>query len=269
MIEKFICSLKKCNKLFLQSNNLKSMKANSENSVWSDDFEVSWMEADMQGAAKLSSIFNYLQEVALQHAEKMGFGYETAMGKEQIWVVVRLLIKMKKYPTWRQKIKIKTWPRGLDGIWAFREYIIMDENGSVLGGASSSWLVLNAKTRRPVSPEITFHALPMVNPKGALDEFSSRITPEGEMQVIDQHIIGYSEIDAYQHVNNARYIDWITDALFKYDPDVEVNRFQINYLSEAKVNDVINLKFSKVEDRIFIMGETDQGSTSIFLAELN
>lgn len=117
--------------------------------------------------------------------------------------------------------------------------------------------VLNAYIHRPVSPEITFHALPIVNPKGALDEFSARITPAGVMQVADQHIIGYSEIDAYGHVNNARYIDWITDALFKYDPDLKVSRFQISYLSEAKVNDVIILKFSKAKDRIFIRGETD------------
>ena len=245
------------------------METNDVKSIWSEDFEVSWMDTDMYNHAKLSAIFNYLQEVAWQHAENLGFGYEAARKNGQIWVIVRMLMKISRYPVWRQKIKVETWPRGISGMWAFREYRIKDEAGKVMGGASSSWLVLDAKIRKPVIPEIVLHALPYTNKQPALDELTSKIHPVENMNFLDRHEIGFSEIDAYQHVNNAHYIDWITDALYKFDHWIKINRFHINYLSEAKMHDLVNLKYSQSGDRMMVKGETDSGDKPVFLAEIN
>lgn len=239
-------------------------------SIWKETFEVSWLDADIKGKAKLSSIFNYLQEVALKHAGNMGFGYNDMIKNKQIWVVVRIIIKMKKYPAWRDQVVVETWPRGVEGLWAFREYRLSDTEGNEIGGASASWLVLDMADRKPATlSEDVFHMLPYVKEESATGEVPHRINAKGEMKVCSNHKVKFSEVDFYQHVNNTRYIDWILDALYQLKINVPIERICINYMAEAKLDDEIILKYQQNGDKIIIKGETEKGNSTVFIAELN
>jgi acyl-ACP thioesterase len=244
------------------------MMTESAKSGWSETFKVSWMDADMHRRLKLSALFNYLQEIAWEHAENMGFGFEAAQKNNLIWVLVRLLIKMDRQPKWQQEIIVETWPRGIDGFWALREYSVKDQDGNVLGGASSSWMVLDSTTRRPVTPEIVFHVLPAVIQTSATGEAPFKIREPDDMKLLHRHEVVYSEIDAYNHVNNACYIDWITDAIHKLDSKLIPRKFHINYISEARLNDQVLLKYAGYEDKIIIKGENKKDGKPVFIAEI-
>ncbi|MBN2174260.1 MAG: hypothetical protein JW731_09020 [Bacteroidales bacterium] len=239
------------------------------NREWVSDFRVSWIQSDLNGQAKLSAIFDYLQETAWAHAESLGFGYEAAKKAGQIWVLVRLLIKMERYPVWREQISVETWPRGVDGLWAFREYRISDHAERVIGGASSSWMVLDLKSRKPVNPAIVKHALKYLNPVQAMDETAYRISIPDRQTVFYRHRITHSEIDFYKHVNNSRYIDWITDALDANSFKNPIRRFHINYISEARMEQEVVLNSSEQDGRFIIIGENAENGKHVFSAEIN
>ncbi|MEZ5197681.1 MAG: thioesterase [Bacteroidales bacterium] len=245
------------------------MERSSMKAKWVESFEVGWLDSDIKGRAKLSALFNYLQETALKHAENMGFGYDDVKKNGQLWVVARILLKMNRYPRWREQITVETWPRGVEGMWAFREYRLIDSEGNELGGASSSWLVLDMSDRKPVAPELVFHALPYVNPQSATGEVPGRINAKKDLNDGVMHLVTYSEVDFYQHVNNTRYIDWVLDAIHQLKLKIDIKKININYMSEAKLDDIIVLKYNQTENRLVFKGELENGSTTIFLAEIN
>lgn len=82
--------------------------------IWKDNYLDNWYEADMTGEAKISSICNYLQESAWRHANHLGFGFEDATARDEVWVIIGLTLKMLRYPRWGEEITVETWPKGLD-----------------------------------------------------------------------------------------------------------------------------------------------------------
>ena len=55
---------------------------------------------------------------------------------------------MDEYPEWKDNIEIKTWPKGVDGLFAIRDFQIF-RNGEIIGRATSYWLILDADSKRP------------------------------------------------------------------------------------------------------------------------
>ncbi len=91
--------------------------------VWLEDYAVYWHDTNAYGKMTFSAISRYLQETAWKHADNLGIGFEKALELNQIWVVMRLLIKMQKFPDWGEQIRLETWPRGVDGFWAYRDFL--------------------------------------------------------------------------------------------------------------------------------------------------
>jgi medium-chain acyl-[acyl-carrier-protein] hydrolase len=99
---------------------------------------INWYDTDLNGQLKMSALANYLQESAWRHANHLGFGYEETRRRNEFWVVISLMIRMTGTPEWGKTITVETWPRGIERLFAFRDFKIMDEGGNVLGAATST-----------------------------------------------------------------------------------------------------------------------------------
>lgn len=71
----------------------------------SRDYMVNWYEADYHGTAKVSAIFNFLQEAAWRQATNLGFGFDDLHDKGLLWVIVTMHLKMNKFPKWTLWVK--------------------------------------------------------------------------------------------------------------------------------------------------------------------
>ena len=90
-------------------------------------FQVRSYEIDSRGKAKFTSILNYLQESASNHATRLGVSVVDLFPKNLTWVLSRYHIKIFKYPSWNESIKINTWPSEMDNLFALREFEILDQ----------------------------------------------------------------------------------------------------------------------------------------------
>ena len=77
-----------------------------------EDFRVRSYETNVNGVASAQTICNYLQEVAGNHATKLGFGVDQLLKKNLTWMLSRLHVQFFRYPQWREIINIETWPSG-------------------------------------------------------------------------------------------------------------------------------------------------------------
>lgn len=116
---------------------------------WEQSVHIHTLQMDPRGKAHLTAICNYLQEAASMHAFKAGLGFDDVVNRNQVWVLTRLKVQIEKYPSWNDQLTLHTWSRGNEGIFYLRDFYFLNEEGSEIIRATSSWAALNLKTRRP------------------------------------------------------------------------------------------------------------------------
>jgi len=234
--------------------------------IWKEQYLIHWYDTDLNGQIKMSAIANYLQETAWRHANHLGFGYEDARKRNEFWVIVSLMIRMVGYPEWGQTITIETWPKGIDRLFAFRDFKIMDANGVVIGAATSAWMILDQSTRRPKSVDIVRPVLHLATHQDVLEGNPPLLPALREISETESRQVRFSEVDQHGHVNNTRYIDWCLDALpSEWHRAHRIRSMIINYLSEVRADETIQLASGPDQDQShFIQGTRQEDGKAIF-----
>jgi medium-chain acyl-[acyl-carrier-protein] hydrolase len=215
---------------------------------WTSTYLVHSYEVDPRGKVALPAICKLMQETAYHNADHLGFGYHQLMEKQLFWVLSRLLIRMWRYPAWGETIRVQTWPSGVERLFAFRDFRMVDEAGNVLGAASSAWLILDAVKHRPQRPEELRDRIKSLPPERALPERPGKIPPPDQGTPGQFFPVRYSDLALYNHVNNAQYIQWILDS-FPGDlhREAEVILFEINFLYETQLGDQVAIHTETLE----------------------
>ena len=177
---------------------------------------------------------------------------------------------MDEYPSWNEKIEVKTWHRGAEGLVALRDFEILDARGKRLGAVSSHWFLLDPETRKAVEPEINDNATSSVWPVAVMKEQPSRIFIPNDLPLIRSVTAGYTDLDMYLHVNNARYIEWVLN-LFPEDMHhkFSISSFLIEFLSEVKYAEEIRLFASVNPEESLVKGIRSGDGKTIFKARVN
>ncbi|MHC1704584.1 MAG: acyl-[acyl-carrier-protein] thioesterase [Tenuifilaceae bacterium] len=199
-------------------------------------------DVDLNKRLTLPSLFNYFQEIAWEHAGILKFGIDDLSKNNQFWVLSRVRVEVNRLPLWTENITLITYPRGVDGLFALRDYEMYDSKGERIISASSSWIVLNAENHRPV--KLTGRDLDMFsNTRSALTVNSSKIPDINQTPFCtEKFVVKIGDIDVNLHVNNTRYLDWTYNAFSfdhyrKFAPKI----VEVNFLAEGKENDGIEL----------------------------
>ena len=117
------------------------------------DLEVPCYQSDNRTALKPSSFMDMAQEIAYWAAQDLGFGYDTLHIHHTAWVLSRMHLHFVKMPLWRDVVRLYTWHKGANGLFYLRDFELKDADGEVLATATSSWVVIDERTRRFVRPE--------------------------------------------------------------------------------------------------------------------
>ena len=223
----------------------------SKPKTWEDTYLVSFYEVDAKNRVFLPSLWKYLQETALNHAQHIGIGYSDLARNDYFWVLSRLAIEMKEYPGWGDKIRVKTWLLESSRLFAFRDFSIVKEDGRVIGGAKSAWVVLGLKNRKhqriePFLKELT----PLTDQHGAETKLDKLPAP-GAFNAETFFTVRYGDLDMHQHVNNARYIEWILDSYsLEMNQTHQITTFEINFLAESICGDELSSQTEQQKDSI-------------------
>lgn len=215
---------------------------------YSSEFSISSFDTDTRGRASLQSICRYLQEMAVQHAEQLKLGFDDMIKENRAWVLAQMLIRLNAYPGMHENIGITTWSNGPDGRFAMRDFEIFDGNGKKIGGASSTWFVVDLSGKSICRLDGYFSGYRYENIKYALERRPKRIKPFTDG--INEHSFGvyYSDLDINSHVNNVRYIDRILDPFpAEFREANSINEIEMNFLKEVKLGDNIRVQSKKTD----------------------
>jgi acyl-ACP thioesterase len=206
---------------------------------------VESFDADLHNSLKISSIFNYMQDIAALHADKLGIGYNILQEKQIFWVLSWAKVEIKSLPSYGETMKIQTWAKGKERLYYMRDYVISNEQGDELIKATSAWLLLDAKTKRMTDLDRLGLNLPSFPEEHAIKEYPGKFKYDvSEGQCFNRKIC-YSDIDINKHVNNARYIEFILDRYNqKEHNEKKISSLTIAYKGETHFMDELELKRS-------------------------
>ncbi|MFC2135530.1 acyl-[acyl-carrier-protein] thioesterase [Bacteroidota bacterium] len=237
--------------------------------VYTTHETVKSFQIDLNKKLRLGTLFGYLQEAAYHHAENLEVGFTNLKESQKFWVLSRSIIQIERYPLWGENLKITTWPKGVNRIFAMRDFDINDEDNQTIIKATSAWIVIDAKTRRPVKVLDEIKDIDDNGGRAAIEEFPDKLLmPEKPLK--KKFGADYTSIDLNGHVNNTKYIDWITDC---FNEDLyktkEIMKLQINFNSEMYWNDEIELCHEKMENGdILFSGNNITKETNAFQAKI-
>ncbi|MEW6504710.1 MAG: acyl-ACP thioesterase domain-containing protein [Chloroflexota bacterium] len=241
--------------------------------IWCEQFRVHVYETDLNNRWKPAAFFQSMEEAAANHARNLGYDYPDMMAKGMIWVLSRLKIRFDAFPTIPDKIILQTFPKGIQQkIFFSRDFLFTLQSGKRLAVATSAWLLIDPHKRRMLLPTSLPGSLPSNDGLSTLNENLEKIALPGEMTPILTRTAGYSDLDLMNHVNNARYVEWVCDCF----PPEHYRRYlpawlQINYNHEVLPGASVTLSVGtkSVEPLTHVVcGSLNEGETRAFEAEI-
>lgn len=230
-----------------------------ENGKYTRYFRLGATEVDLCNRLRLQALLGFFQETAGDQCQEFGSGWADLWNKHGLcYVVVRLEVRMRRYPGTGETVRIDTWPENKLRLIFSRYGEIYDERGELLGAIASQWALLDVKARHFVRPTPEIVAMPDTSTLTAPFELSKggnrfravdnaphepdandSSAPDGEFRsfAFDRAPV-YSDFDYNRHMNNARYAEWAADTLFRVLSDDEramapfISRLDIKFRAE-------------------------------------
>ena len=213
-----------------------------------------------------------LQDIASEHAEILGFGYDDMLARNIFWVLTRQKLVMNQWPNWRDNVKIVTWTKPVEGFNAFREFEIFIGEKKI-GACTTTWMILDGNKRRPTKPDFE-HNDKFARMDYGLDIRAGRVKQPEEEEKVGVFKVHNSDIDMNNHVNNTRYSKWVLDSIpMDYHSALNLKEFEINFLGETFLDDEVTIfsssQKSNPEEKIaYYSGIRESDNRKVFAAKL-
>ncbi|MFO7978828.1 MAG: thioesterase [Bacteroidales bacterium] len=178
------------------------------------EYELRHFEMNKFGEASPSIMLALLEEAAAEHCYAINYGLHDLKRHDIGWVLVSGALHMERYPRYKEKIKIRTWLSSYSTVRGFRENLIFDAAGNIIGKAKGLWMFFDIRRRRPVPiyQEI-IDQWSFDSSESIQHNISRKMDPLREAHDPRVFTVRQSDIDMYLHVNNVKYLQWLLDSI--------------------------------------------------------
>lgn len=180
--------------------------------IWTESFPVRSYDVTPHGTASILALCEYIQDAAGHHAASLGLSMQDLLADGRAWVLARLRLEVDRLPDWDAEVVVETWPSGLERLFATREIVLHDDDGTFARG-TSAWLVIDTERRRPMRPPAMLKNLQTPDRSAP---FSHDMTTLPGPDAVDHErtfAVRYHDLDLNRHVNNVRYVEWALETL--------------------------------------------------------
>jgi len=221
--------------------------------VFAVTFPVRTDRVDWEKKLTVPGLFLFLQEIAWEHANIWGFGYDQLYEKGQFWVLSKLKIQIDRYPQWNDELHLHTWSKEPETLTAYRDFIGYNQHGAQMFRATSAWHILSMATGRPQRVDDLKEGFPIPANLHAIESKQEKLPPPENGVTGDQLKVVLSDIDMNLHVNNTRYIQWVLDSFpHNFAQSHKIVEIEVNFLQQAKLGDKYYIVTQNLEGGIYL-----------------
>ena len=205
-------------------------------------FDLPRERYDDRGTLKLSAALYMCQVAAGEHCKLFRLDWDTLQKRNLFWAVARVQGEFTRLPPFGQQIKVITWPMPTTRSAFPRTTEGYDESGNLLFRVTNLWVLVDTQKRTMLLPGKSGVELEGIT-LGRELSLPGSIYPEQLPEQTPRQVL-QGDIDRNGHMNNTRYIDWLTELTADRLP---VKRLQAVYHNEALLGDRLVQAWEKTE----------------------
>ncbi len=246
--------------------------------IWHTETRVKTYETDFEGKWRPSSFVQAMIEAATEHAAALGYDYPVMLAHDMVWVLSRFKVRFDHFPAVKEKVTIKTWPKGFQQkLFFMRDFELRGEDGRPLAAASFAWLLISPTARRILFPTAINQAfgrgVPDNGGLSALPEPLERINLPSGLSERFTTAATYSAVDMLGHATAHRYVEWVSDCFTQADhAGRQLAWLQLNYINETRPGERLSLAAGpdgSASDRWYVEGTNLNSGQKSFEAALS
>ncbi len=225
-------------------------------------------DVDFLSRATLASIQKIFQSAAAEDCKRLGVGTKVLGDKGTGWVLARTRYKFERMPVLDDEVTFETWCNPPRGCESMRHVDITDKEGNLIAYGISRWCVLDINTSRLVScSEIPLDKTQVLDDKNRFGSDFRKLAFDGEWTPVFQEKMRLSKIDVNGHVNNTRFLEFVTDCFSKEEyASLNIKDFQIDFRSQVRLGDTLEMFSAREKGDLWFKGETN--GVIAFMAKL-
>jgi medium-chain acyl-[acyl-carrier-protein] hydrolase len=218
--------------------------------IWAEDHLVRAYEVDCRGSLSAVSLCNFMQEAAANHALALGVSIHQILPQNITWIFSRLALRVYSHPGWGEPLRVKTWPSGVRGPFALRDFLMTGKDERPVAAAVSAWLLIDTRTRLPLRRVTSvLDRLGTVKAEPPLAHDLRKLPALDGYNHEARFPVRYHDLDVNNHVNNVSYIGWVVESLPHETLDgVVLTDLEVNYIAEAFAGDQVLARSLKIKE---------------------
>ena len=240
--------------------------------ILENEYTVKLSEIGKGNKATNKAILSYLEDIGGIHSNQAGYGIFEIEKTHLSWILLGWRLQVIRRPKYAEKIKIKTWSKGVVKLYTYREFEIYDEQGNLIVKASSKWVLLDIEKGKIVriEPELMAKYDPEVNKEVFGKEEFDKIKEPDQYQFETEYTVRRADIDVNNHMHNLNYIELANEALPEYVyRGALFNDVRITYKKEIKLGDTVKCKYAFREDKHVVVVKKQDESVLHAIIEMN
>ena len=215
--------------------------------LFTQEYEVTDIAVDCYGRMKPSMILFLAQEVAGRHCNLLSVDYDTLATKRMFWAVTRHRVQITRMPVRGETIRIETWPMPTTRVAYPRSVIAYDAQGNECFRAISLWVLMDLDKRSMILPGKsgisvvgTLRGLELDTPNGLVAK---------DLRCHQHRSVCFTDLDRNGHMNNTKYLDWISDLLpSRFHENHQPREMTVCYFSESREGQSLQLSWDFPEE---------------------
>jgi len=221
--------------------------------IFEERFLVGIQDTDKNNLLTNKALLEYMGNVACLHSNYAGTGPKQIAQTHLSWMTVNWKVDVKNRPEYFQHFIVKTWSRGYDRLYAYRDFEIIDDTGEQIAIATSRWALVDISKHKINSLNSEIMDKYETETRQVFQNYDFPKAKELESFIKEENYkINSMMIDFNNHVHNTSYLDLADEIIPEEYLKNQFNNFEIIYKKEIKLDANVLLKFSEVDDKKYV-----------------
>lgn len=230
--------------------------------MYSYESRIRYSELDKTGHLKIEALLDYFQDCSTFHSQDLGVGVNYLKEKNLVWVLSSWQIVVERYPQLGEMVTIATAPYDFKGFIGYRNFWMVDKEGSRIACANTIWSLIDIEKGKPVRPSEEMLEKYVLDEKLDMEYAPKRIAIPEELIKGEPMVIRPHHLDTNYHVNNGQYVRIALDSLAR---ECQVKQLRTEYKKQSYLGDVLVPYISSTEDgkHVIVLKDTEENISCV------
>ncbi len=225
--------------------------------IYCSNYKIGLEDIGRNNEATNKALLAIMQDIACLHSASVGYGILEIEAKKRAWMLLDWKMEVIKRPKYNDDIKVETWSRKVERLYAYRDFQLKDKEGNIIAIGTSRWIFVDTERRRPV--RLTADIADLYESETDKNVFTEEMEDIkcGDYLFKKVYCVQRRDIDINQHMNNLSYLDMAYEILPEDIYNTKVfNNIRIVYKKEILYGEKVECYYEEQNNKHIITAKS-------------